>query len=91
MWTFSGAKGQDLGLFGASERLDLSTNGPLGAPRGAPKVLKWVIDAYPVNIGQLDHYVVFGSQSGAVQDFQLAKKCPMGVKLTPLLTTLDPP
>ena len=66
--TFSGAKRQDLGLFGASERHDLPKNGSLGATRGAPKVLNWVIDAYPVNIGQLDHNVVFGSQSGAVRD-----------------------
>ena len=37
-------------------------------PGEAPKVQKSVSDAYPGNIGHLDHYVVFGTQSGAVQD-----------------------
>ena len=36
----------------------------------APKVQKWVRNAYPVNLGQLDHHVVFGTKSGAVKDFQ---------------------
>ena len=39
-------------------------NGLLGAPRRARKVLKGV------HIGQLDHYVVFGTKFGAAQDFQ---------------------
>ena len=39
-----------------------SYNGPSGAPRGAPKVWKWVGDAYPVNMGQLDHHVGFLNQ-----------------------------
>ena len=66
-----------------------SYNGPLGTPKGAPKVRKWVSDAYPVNIGQLDHYVLFGTKSGAAQDFQRGKKCPIGVKQTPF-DPLDP-
>ena len=61
-----------------------SYNGPLGAPRRASKVWKWVGDAYPVNMGQLDHLVVFGTKSGAAQDFQRGKKCPRGFKQTPL-------
>ena len=44
---------------------------------------KWVSDAYPVHIFQLDHYVVFGTKSYAVIDFQRGKKCPIGVKQTP--------
>ena len=51
---------------------------------GAPKVQKCVSDANPVNIGQLDHYVVFGTKSGALQDFQRDKKGTIGVKQTPL-------
>ena len=39
-----------------------SYNGPLGTPKGGPKVQKWVSDADPINIGQLDHYVSFGTQ-----------------------------
>ena len=46
-----------------------SFNGILGAPRGALKVQKWTCDVYPVNIGRLDYYVVFGTKSGAIQDF----------------------
>jgi len=46
-----------------------SFNGILGAPRGALKVQKWTSDVYPVNIGRLDYYVVFGTKSGAIQDF----------------------
>ena len=64
-----------------------SYNGPLGTPKGGPKVQKWVSDADPINIGQLDHYVSFGTKSGAVQDFQRGKKCSLGVKQTPF----DPP
>ena len=50
--------------------------------------------AYPVNIGQLDYYVVFGTQSGLLQDLQRGKQCPIGVEQTPIdppLTPLDPP
>ena len=43
--------------------------GLLGVPRGGPKVQKGVSGASSVNIGQLDHYVVFGTKSGAVRDF----------------------
>ena len=46
-----------------------------------PKVWKWVSDAYPVNMGQMDHYVVFGTNSGA---FQRGTKCSIGVNQTPL-------
>ena len=28
----------------------------------------------------MDHYVVFGTKSGAEQDFQRGKKCPKGLK-----------
>ena len=50
-------------------------------------VQKLVSDAFLVNIGQLDHYVVFGTKSGVIQDFQRGKMCPIGVKQTPS----DPP
>ena len=46
---------------------------PYGAPRWATKVQKWVSDTYLVNIGQLAHYVVFGTKFGAVLDFQRGK------------------
>ena len=49
--------------------------GPLGIPLGAQKVWKWVGDACPVDMGQLDHCVVLGTKSGAVQDFQWGKQC----------------
>ena len=61
------------GQLGASNRLDLLINGLLGAPRRAPKVLKWVSDPYLVYIGQLDHFMVFGSKSTALKDFQRGK------------------
>ena len=80
---FSWAKRPNLVLFGASKRLDLPKLGPLGATRGAPKVQKSVSDAYPGNIGHLDHYVVFGTQSGAVQDILMGKNCSLGAKQTP--------
>ena len=57
------------------------------SPGGAQKFQKWVSDAYSVHIGQVDHYVVFGTKSGAVQDIQRGKKCPIGIKQT----TADPP
>ena len=53
----------------------------------AQKVKKLVSDAYLVNICQLDHFMVFGTKSGALQDFQRGKVCAIGVKQTPL----DPP
>ena len=42
------------------------------AKRGL-NVQKWVSDAYPENTCQLDHCVVFGTKSGAVQNFQRGK------------------
>ena len=87
LMTFSGAKRQDQEYLGPQKDSICSYNGPLGTPRGAPKVRKWVSDAHPVNIGQLDHYVVFGTKSGAVQEFWRGYKCPIGVKQPPL----DPP
>ena len=54
----------------------------MGAPKRAPIGQKWVSDAYPVHIFQLDHYLGFGTESGAVFDFQRGKKCPIGVKQT---------
>ena len=53
---------------------------------GAPKVqFKWVSDTkviptYLANIGQLEHYVVFGTKSGAVKDFPRENKCPTWAK-----------
>ena len=81
---FSWAKRPNLVLFGASKRFDSPKKGPLGATRGAQKVQKWVSDAYPGNIGQLDHSVVFGIQSGAVQDIRMGKNCSVGAKQTPI-------
>ena len=71
------------GILGPSrvpEGLDLLINGLLGAPRRAPKVLKWVSDTYLVKIGQLDHFMVFGPKSRALKDFQRGKTCSIGVK-----------
>ena len=52
--------------------------------REGPKVPKWVSDIYFVNIGHLDHHVVFGTKFGIVQDFQRGKKGPIWVQQTPL-------
>ena len=41
---------------------------------GAKKVQKRVSGGSPVIIGQLDHNVVFGTKSGAIQDLQRGKK-----------------
>ena len=38
-------------------------NGLLGAPWRVPKVQKWVSDACPVKIGQLDPYLVFWTKT----------------------------
>ena len=51
------------------------------------KVQKWVSDANPVNIGELDHYVVFGTKSGVIQGFQRGQKCFIEVKQN----LVDPP
>ena len=80
---FSWAKRPNLVLFKASKRHDLPKLGPLGATRGAQKVQKSVRDAYPDNIGHLDHYVVFGTPSTAVQDIRMGKNCSLGAKQTP--------
>ena len=80
---FSWAKRPNLVLFGASKRLDLSKWGPLGATRGAPKVQKSVSDAYPGNIGHLDHYVVFVTPSTAVQDIRVGKIALLGPSRPP--------
>ena len=53
-------------------------------PGEAPKVQKSVSDAYPGNIGHLDHYVVFGTPSGAVQDIRKGKNFSVGAKQTPV-------
>ena len=74
-------------ILGFQKGFICSYNGLLGPPWGAPKVQKWVNDTYIVNFGQLDHYVVFGTKFGAVQDFQRGKVCPIGIQQTPL----DPP
>ena len=60
--------------------LNLLKNGLLRASRSAQKVQKWVRDAFSENLGQLDHYVVLGTKSGAVQDLQRGKKCLLGVE-----------
>ena len=85
--TISVAKMPDLGLFGASKWLVFPFSGPLGALRVPQRVKKRVSDTDLVNIGQLDHYVVFGTKFGPVQDFQRGKKGRIGVQQTPL----DPP
>ena len=87
LMTFSGAKRQDQEYLGPQKNFICSYNGPLGTPRGAPKVRKWVSDSHPVNIGQLDHYVVFGTKSGVIQGFQRGQKCFIGVKQN----LVDPP
>ena len=87
LMTLLGAERPDTGLIGPQKGFICSYNGLLGTPRGTPKVWKWVSDAYPINMGQLDHHVVLGTKSGAIQDFQRGKMCPIGVKQTPL----DPP
>ena len=37
----------------------------------------------PIDMDQLDHFTMFGIKSGGVQDFQMGKKCSMGVKQIP--------
>ena len=73
-----------MGLSRVPTGLYLHTCWSFGDPGGLRKVRKWVTGAYSVNMGQLDHHVVFGTKSGALQDFQRGKKCPMGVKQTPV-------
>ena len=71
-------------ILGFQKGFICSYNGLLGPPWGAPKVQKWVNDTYIANFGQLDHYVVFGTKFGAVQDFQRGKMCPIGIQQTHL-------
>ena len=77
---FRGRKARYMTLLKPQKGFICSYSGLLGIRRGTPKVWKWVSDAYPINMGQLDHHVVFGTKSGAIQDFQRGKKCPIGVK-----------
>ena len=72
-----------LGLLGFQKDFICLHNGLLGAPRGGSKVQKWVSDIYFVNIGHLDHHVVFGTKFGIVQDFQRGKKGPIWVQQNP--------
>ena len=83
-WTKSGHFGPYGEYSKASTQFDLPKKSPPGATRGAEKVQKWVSDAYPGNIGQLDHYVVFETQSGAVKDILMVKNCSVGAKQTPV-------
>ena len=82
-----GQKGRFRIIWGLKKGVICPSNSFLRTRRGAPKVQKWVSDANPVNIGQLDHYVVFETKSGAVQDLWRGNKFPIGVKQPPL----DPP
>ena len=66
---FSEAKMLILAQLGAQQGLIYSYNGPLGAPRMAPTNQTGLSYAYPVKIGQLGHFVLSGTKSGAVQDF----------------------
>ena len=59
--------------FRAPNRFICPYKGFLGAPRGSPKVQKWVKGPSPVILGQLDHYVVFRTKSGVNEDFQRGK------------------
>ena len=77
---FSGAKMQDLGLFGGQKACFAHRMAFWGPLEGSQRFKKCVSDAYSVMLGQLDHYVVFGTKSGAVQDFQRGKKCQIGVE-----------
>ena len=70
---FQGPKGQIWDYLGPQNGLICSINGRLGALRGAPNLQKWTSDDFPVNICQLDYYVVFGAQSGLLQDLERGK------------------
>ena len=82
LMAFSGALGVILGQSLARKGFVLLIKRLFGGPRRVPKGHKWASDGNQVNIGQLDHYVVFGTKSGAVQDFQSGKKYHTGVKQT---------
>ena len=66
-------------LLGAPKRISLLIKWPFWAPRRAPMAQKWVSDAYLVMLGQLDQYVVFGTKSNVIQDFQRGKSALFGV------------
>ena len=82
--SFSGVKRPDHEQLGLQNSLICSYMDLWEYPGGPKRSKKEVSCAFPVNIGQLDCYIVFGIKSGAVQDIQRGKKCPLGVKQTPL-------
>ena len=82
-----GQKGRFRIIWGLKKGVICPSNSFLRTLRGAPKVQKWVSDANPVNIGELDHYVVFGTKSGVIQGFQRGQKCFIEVKQN----LVDPP
>ena len=85
--------GTNFGHFGLSNdrfRGQKARFGNIGAPKGinlliengpkrAPMAQKWVSDVYLVMLGQLDQYVVFGTKSNVIQDFQRGKSALFGV------------
>ena len=83
-WPFQRRKGHIWDYWGLKTACFAHVNSPLGASREGPKVPKWVSDIYFVNIGHLDHHVVFGTKFGIVQDFQRGKKGPIWVQQNPL-------
>ena len=75
-----------IGFLGHSRILNCficSYNGFLEPPGGPQLSKKWFKSASPVIVGHLDHYVVFGTKSGAEEDFQRGKKLLLGVKQNP--------
>ena len=76
---FSAAERPDSGLFASQKGLICSKNGLLKAPKGVQNIPNWVSDAYPVKLGQLDHFVEFGTTFGHVEDFQRGKNRPIRV------------
>ena len=94
LMAFSGALGVILGQSLARKEFVLLMKWLFGGPRRVPMGQKWASDGNLVNIGQLDHIVVFGTKSGAIHDFRKDKKCHTGVKETPSgppQTPQDPP
>ena len=91
LMAFSGALRLILGQLGSLKGLILLMKWLSGSPRRAPMGQKWASNANLVNIGQLDQYVVFGTKSGAVQDFQSGKKYHTGVKQTHAGPPKNPP
>ena len=70
---FSGALGVILGQSLARKGFVLLIEWLFGGPRRVPMGQKWASDGNLVNIGQLGHYVVFGTKSGAVHASRGAK------------------